>query len=248
MSPAWTILRRRLAAERLIGTFIKLPALEAIDLAAERLDFVVVDLEHSQLDELGARRLVRHAHAIGLPALVRLPLPDRERVNRILEAGAAGIQVPTVRRAATLEAVRAAMRYAPAGERSISLAQTGAGYGSTPLREFLDGQDAGPLLVAQIETATTDDPLERIAAARPDVLFVGALDLTVDLEHDAERLRTRVGEIASAAATAGIPLGGAGIDDEALRYDLLGSDVALLRAGLGRALEERRKHVRGQLE
>lgn len=245
MTPPWTALRERIAQGRALGTFVKLPAAEAIDLAAAQLDFAVVDLEHSQLDELEARRLVRHAAAIGFPVLVRLPLPTRDRVNRILEAGAAGIQVPTVRSAATVRETRDLMRYPPHGNRSISLAQAPAAYGATALREFLDGQGEGPLLVAQIETAETDDPLERIAAAGPDVLFVGPLDLSVELGLDDDRVRERIAEIERTAAAAGIALGAAGIDNDAVRYDVVGSDVALLRAGLtGVAEAERKRHAR----
>jgi 4-hydroxy-2-oxoheptanedioate aldolase len=245
LTAPWTTLRQRLAQGRVVGTFLKLPAVETVELAAERLDFAVVDLEHSQLDELEARRLVRHAHAIGFPALVRLPAPGRDRVNRILEAGAAGIQVPTVRSAATVSDTRAAMRYAPQGNRSISLAQAPAGYGAVGLRKFLDDQDPGPLLVAQIETAATDDSLEQIAAAGPDVLFVGPLDLRVELDLDDERVRERIAEIERTAAAAGIVLGGAGIDNDAVRYDVVGSDVALLRESLaGVAEAERKRHAR----
>jgi 4-hydroxy-2-oxoheptanedioate aldolase len=240
MTP-WTTLRQRMAQGRIVGTFLKLPALETIELAAQQLDFAVVDLEHSQLDELEARRLVRHGAAIGLPVVVRLPLPDRDRVNRILEAGAAGIQIPTVRRAATIEDLRDAMRYAPHGSRSISLGQAPAGYGAIALADFLEAQGEGPLLVAQIETASTDDDLDRIAAARPDVLFAGPLDLAVDLGLDDGRVQRRIDEIAKAAERAGIVLGGAGVERDAVRYDVAGSDIALLRDGLAHAARERRR-------
>jgi 2-keto-3-deoxy-L-rhamnonate aldolase RhmA len=133
------------------------------------------------------------------------------------------------------------MRYAPRGSRSISLAQAPAGYGATPLAQFVEGEGEGPLLVAQIETATTDDSLAKIAAAGPDVLFVGPMDLTVDLGLDIDRVRARRDEIAAAAEQARIYLGGVAIDGEPLRYDLIGSDLALLRGAFHRAAEERKK-------
>lgn len=244
MPPSWTRLRRSLDTGTVLGTFLKLPATEAVDVVAAAFDFAVIDMEHSQLDEGEARRLVRHADAIGFPAVVRLPIAERDRVNRILEAGAAGIQISTVRRAKTITDTRRAMRYAPAGDRSISLGQPSAGYGSADLDEFLGAQREGPLLVAQIETAATDDPLEEIARAGADVLFIGSLDLRVELDGDAERLRERVQEIARVASAAGVTLGGAGIEDAALRYDVVGSDITILRSALVRAAKERRSHVR----
>jgi 2-keto-3-deoxy-L-rhamnonate aldolase RhmA len=219
------------------GLFLKLPSTEVVDVVrAAGFDFAVADLEHSQLGEADARALVRHARAIGLPALVRIPEVDRGLVNRLLEAGAAGIQLSTVRRAAQVRELRAATCYAPAGTRSISLAHPQAGYGGIPLGDYLAAQ-AGepPLIVAQIETAATDDPLEEILAERPDAVFIGTTDLSVDLGLDPERVRARVEEVAAAAERAGIPLGAFGLDDPRVAYHLVSSDLALLRAAVADA-------------
>src|SRR3954468_21748336 len=140
------MLRRR---NRRRGLFVKLGATEVLDIAARSgVDFVVVDLEHSQLSEADGLRLTRHAAAIGLPALVRLPELDRGAVNRLLEAGARGIQLSTVRRAADVRALRAMTRYAPDGNRSISLAHPQAGYGGTALSDYLcERAEQPPLIV-----------------------------------------------------------------------------------------------------
>jgi 4-hydroxy-2-oxoheptanedioate aldolase len=181
---------------------------------------------------------VRHARAVGLPALVRVPALDRGQVNRLLEAGAAGMQLSTVRSVAEVRALRAATRYAPEGSRSISLAHPAAGYGATPLADYLAERAADPpLLVAQIETATTEDPLDDVLAAGVDVAFVGTTDLSVDLGLDAAGVQARVEEIAAAAERAGVALGGFGLDDERVTYDVVGSDLALLRTAVGRTAE-----------
>lgn len=214
------------------GTFLKLPALEVVEIAAAELDFAVVDLEHSQLTEADALRLVRHAWVLGFPALVRLHELDRALVNRLLEAGAAGIQLSSVRRAAEVEALRDASLYAPGGTRSISLAHPLARYGATSLGDYLAAQEP-PLLVAQLETAETVDPLEAILAAGADVAFVGVTDLTVDLGLDERRVEARIAEIAAAAEAAGVVLGGFG-RDERWRYAIASSDLALLREAYAR--------------
>jgi 4-hydroxy-2-oxoheptanedioate aldolase len=225
-------LRAALGERRLAGTFLKLPALEVVEIAAAQLDFAVIDLEHSQLSDSEALRLVRHAWALGFPAVVRLHELDRGLVNRLLEAGAAGIQLSSVRRAAEVEALRAASLYAPGGTRSISLAHPLARYGATPLRDYL-AEEQPPLVVAQIETAETDDPLDTILGAGVDVAFVGVTDLSVDLGLDVERVEARVAEIAAAADAAGVVLGGFG-GDERWRYAVASSDLALLREAYAR--------------
>lgn len=220
-------LRARLDEGRVLGTFVKLPAVESIDLCAEALDFCVVDYEHSQLSEADVLRLVRHADAIGFAAVVRIPQLDAGLVNRLLEAGAAGIQLSSVRRADDVRALRAATRYAPAGRRSISLAHPQAAYGGTPLRDYL-GSIEPPLVVIQIETRETDDPLAALAAAGADVIFLGLTDLLVDCGLDDAAAAIRADEIGAAAAAADVTLGGFG-RDERFRYTVISSDVALLR-------------------
>jgi 4-hydroxy-2-oxoheptanedioate aldolase len=230
MSVRISRIREALQARRLVGTFLKLPALESVEIAAAQLDFAVVDLEHSQLSEAEARRLVRHAYAIGFPAVVRIPELDRGLVNRLLEAGAAGIQLSMVTRAAQVAGLRRELSYPPGGGRSISLAHPVAGYGRTPLREYVTDSPV-PLAVVQVETMETEDPLDEILAAAPDVVFVGATDLLVDAGLDENRARRRVDEVAAATARSGAVLGGFG-SDERYRYSVVSSDVALLQEAI----------------
>jgi 4-hydroxy-2-oxoheptanedioate aldolase len=227
--------------ERVIGTFLKLPGPDAAEvLAGAGFDFAIVDREHSQLSDAEARAAVRTLRSLGLPALVRVPALDRGEVNRLLEAGADGIQLSTVRSAAQARGLAQATRYPPAGARSISLAHARAGYGALGLADYLTASDGGsaPLAVLQLETATTDDPLAGILAAGADVAFIGTTDLLVDVELDAEAARRRGDEIAAAAEHVGVPWGGFAADAKAAarlaaqgaRYIVVGSDLALLRA------------------
>jgi 4-hydroxy-2-oxoheptanedioate aldolase len=222
--------------------FLKLGATEVVDIVARSgLDFAVIDLEHSQLTEAEGLRLTRHSAALGFPALVRVPELDRAAVNRLLEAGARGIQLSSVRSVAQVEALRAATRYAPEGDRSVSVAHPGAAYGAVPLAEYIESQRVSPPeLVVQIESADTDDPLADVLAAGADVAFVGTTDLAVDLRLDSARLDERVRAIAAAAAAAGVELGGFALDHPDATYDVRGSDVALLRAAV---VDHAREHA-----
>lgn len=212
------------------GVFVKLPSNQVVDVLADAgLDFAVVDLEHSQLSEAEGIRLVEHSLALGFPALVRVPDMDRGAVNRLLEAGAVGIQLSTVRSVRQVRELRDAMLYPPAGRRSISLAHRGASYGKGGVREYLAAErERPPRMVIQLETGTTDDPLEEILGERPDIAFIGTTDLTVDLGLDEERVRARVEEIAAAAEAAGVSLGAFGLDDSRVVYDVVSSDVSML--------------------
>ena len=225
-----------------VGTFVKLPSPDVVEVAAAAgFAFVVVDLEHSALSERDAIGLVRHADLCGLPAVVRLPGVDASLVNRLLESGASGIQLSMLRTEAEAHALRAATRFAPDGTRSISLTNRVAEYGARGLRQFLDDEtDAPPLLVGQIETASTE-PLEKVLPGL-DVCFVGTTDLSVDLgmPADADVLRSAVADIAAAARAAGVAFGGwapslaaaDGLGLGAADYLVVGSDLQILAAGL----------------
>lgn len=241
-------LREALRSGPVVGTFVKLPVPDLmVVLAAAEIDFVVVDLEHSTLSQAEAIDLVRSAVAADLPALVRLPSVDAGLVNRLLEAGAAGIQLSML---STLDQRRAlvdATRFAPHGRRSISLANPAAAFGAVPPHELvrLDHQDP-PVLVGQVETAQTD-PLDELLAGL-DVAFVGTTDLAVDLGESAgaEALRAAVDAVRAAASGLGIGFGGwvaarGLVDDMGLadaRYVVVSSDLQVLASGLRRLVAD----------
>lgn len=229
-----------------LGTFVKLPSTEVVDLVAlAGFDLMVVDLEHSQLSEADARQLVRHAFAIGLPAVVRLPEVARGTINRLLESGAAGIQVSMITRREQVDQLVAYTRFPPGGSRSISLTSVAAGYGSMPMADYLSGVAAGPLLVGQIETAATTDPLDDLLG-NLDVAFCGTTDLSVDLGEpgrtDGPAVTARIEEVAQAVhrtpghvVFGGFGVGQTGVDrlrSAGARYLVVGSDLGVLGAAL----------------
>jgi len=249
-----TRLRERLrGGPPLVGTFVKLPALESVDLVRSLgFDLAVVDGEHSQLDEGAILSLLRHGAALDLPMLVRTSTRDAGSLNRMIEAGAAGIQLSTLRACGERDALVSATRYAPDGTRSVSLAHPAADYSGIPLTQYLERSKEFPLLVGQIETASTIDPLPEIMRGL-DAAFIGTTDLSVDLGRpgmlDDARVTGRVSEIATAASSAGVALGAwvasadalAKLGDARFRYVLVGSDLQALRAGLSMVASAARK-------
>jgi len=236
-----TRLRERLAAGA-VGTFGKLPVPEVLELfETAGLDFAVIDLEHSALTPADAVALAGHACLLGLPALVRLPEVDAGLVNRLLEAGAAGIQLSMLRSAAQTRALRRAALYAPEGARSISLVHRAAGFGSWPLEDVVAAARAAPpVLVGQIES-DVERPLTAVVRGL-DVAFVETTDLavTLGLKPGSALLAARLREIEQAARTAGAAFGGWTPDLEEAKalglgdagYLITGSDLQVLATGL----------------
>lgn len=205
------MLRDVLAERAAVGTFLKLPRAEVVEvLALAGLDFAVCDMEHGQLDERDAREVLLASRVAGLPIVVRVTELDRGLINRLLEAGAAGIQLARVRSRAGTAAFADLMRYPPEGSRSLSQAQPAAGYGREPLPSYLRRSNDSALLVGQIETADNDDPLTDVLNGL-DVAFIGTLDLSVDVgapgQLDAPAVATRIRAVEQAARETDTPLG-----------------------------------------
>lgn len=232
-------LRKGLSQGRLDGVFVKLPSLESIDcVRLAGLDFAVLDLEHSGIDERSAFDQLAYGRALGLACLVRVADVDAVFVNRLLEAGAAGIQLSDVTRRSEVEALIAATRFPPDGQRGVSTSHRVAGFGSQPVDQYVRGSEA-PFLVVQVERGATADPLDQIVDPRLDVCFIGAVDLSVELGVpgvvDAPEVSARSDEIAAAARVAGVALGqhtGAGGFHDDARYVTLGTDATAMLRGL----------------
>jgi 2-keto-3-deoxy-L-rhamnonate aldolase RhmA len=249
MVEAIAALRERLERTPVaLGTFVKLPGLESIECVARSgFDFAVVDMEHSQLAEDEARRLVAYARAVGFPCLVRLPQVDAGEIGRYLEAGAAGIQLSDVRTSDEVGALVSAARFPPEGDRGVSTTHPGGDFGRMPVDEYLSGPR--PLLVIQIECAETVDPLEELFAHEIDVCFVGVVDLSVSVgtpgRTDSDAVQARIADVAAAAGASGRAFGhhlaGGVVPSPEARYLTAGTDVTALAGGLERLAADARK-------
>ena len=204
-------LRDKLNVRTVVGTFVKLGRREVIDiLAVAGLDFAICDLEHSQITEQEAGNLITAGRACALPVIVRVAHFDSGQINRLLEAGAAGIQLPQLQTIEQASAFHSTCKYPPQGSRSLSLAQPAAGYGSEPLTGYIQRSNREVLLVGQLESKELERPLTTLIKEL-DIAFIGSLDLTVDMgapgKLDDPAVQQRVHEIEEAAAAANIHLG-----------------------------------------
>lgn len=238
-----TDLKQRLRLGPCIGTFLKLPRPEVVDiLALAGFDFVICDMEHAQIAETEAREVIRACVAAGLPVVVRLPEPVQGLVNRLLEAGAVGIQMPRLRSAQETRQLHSMMHFPPVGTRSVGNANPLAGYGAVPIPKYLEQENARVLTIGQFETREMDQPCDPMFEGL-DVAFIGPTDLSVDFgapgNFSDPTVQQRVAEVEDAAAKAGTIMGAfAGTLEETQRYLAAGyryiavsGDISLLSKG-----------------
>jgi 2-keto-3-deoxy-L-rhamnonate aldolase RhmA len=231
-------LRQALLRRPCFGTFLKIPRPEVVDmLALAGFDFVVVDMEHGQITELEARTVILASAAAGISAVVRLPDPAPGVVNRLLEAGAEGIQMPKLRARADAERLSAMMHFPPEGVRSIGIANSWARYGMVPNETVIRDANERSVAIGMLETKEVEEPIERVLEPL-DVAFIGPSDLGIEfglpishpdvqahvkkIEEAARQTKTLLGFPAKSAEQA-LDLAGRGY-----RYIPLSNDVAMM--------------------
>lgn len=174
-------LRTRMhAGETLIGTFVKTPAHDVIEvLALSGLDFICLDAEHAAFDRARTDACLAMARALSLPTLVRVPWARPELIQGALDSGATGIVLPHISSAtAAAEAAKAA-RFGHGG-RGFAGSTRWAGFGAGAMPDLLARSQAETVVIAMIEEPEGVAAATEIAATDGiDALMLGPADLSV---------------------------------------------------------------------
>jgi 4-hydroxy-2-oxoheptanedioate aldolase len=232
-----------------LGTWIKLPAVESVELMAlAGFDFIVIDLEHSPLSIETVSTLVAVAHGRGVCPLVRVPDHSPAWVSRCLDAAASGVLVPHVDSLAQARQVAASARFEPDGGRGVGPTTRAGSWGMRPLADYLT-PDPAPVVIAQVESSQgLDEAVDVVAAGAVDAMFIGPADLSVALGKPVSHpdVVPRIDAIVAACQDAGTPLGTAiGADPAAAArlagagysFVMVSNDATILGTG-GRSLVE----------
>ena len=199
---------RLIAGESMLGTFIKTPGVQAIEVLGDvGLDFVVIDAEHGPWDRSAIDLAVLAAKAGGIDALVRVE--STAAILTALDCGATGVMVPHVSSAKIAREVVDACRYR-GGRRGFSNSSRAGGYGRLGLTAHMDAGDSRTTVIAMLEDPEALDPIDAIVAVDGiDAFFLGRGDLTVALGEsstDAAPVRAAIARFIRAVTKARKPL------------------------------------------
>ena len=198
---------RMLSGERLVGTFVKIPAYEMIEYLADTgLDFICLDGEHSPFDRARMDACLAMARAFDFPTLVRIPSGSPENVLQALDSGAVGVVCPHIDTPEKARALAKAARFGDGG-RGFAGSTRWAGLTRRGMPEILEQSETETVVIGQIEEPAGVDAVDEIAATPGlDGLFIGPADLTVAYGETAlwsEKLMDAYARVGAACAKAG---------------------------------------------
>lgn len=252
-SPSGGLFRAALDRGIALGTWIKIPAVEVMELVAlAGFDFVVIDLEHSPIGVETAYHLIGTARYTGVAPIVRVPTVDGGLVGRILDAGAEGIMVPHVDTVADAKAAVSAVRFPPLGARGVGSTSRAGLWGALSRAEYLRHGQEEVVLIAQLESARACRDAGAIGSVEGvDALLVGAADLAVSeggVESDPE-IVALIALAVSQSLSVGTPIGNAGGPGSAavrasveagFTFTMLSNDASLLATAARAAVDAAR--------
>jgi 4-hydroxy-2-oxoheptanedioate aldolase len=170
------------AARPVLGAFLGLPMPALVEVVGRSgFDFVILDGEHGCFSAESLEECLRAAAAVNLPAIVRPPDTDPQHIQAALDAGAHGVQVPSVAEPAQGRLIVEASYFPPRGRRGFGSTTRAAGYGFTPRSQVVRAADDETLVIIQVETRKGIENLSDILAVDGvDMVFLGTSDMSLD--------------------------------------------------------------------
>ncbi|MFQ5690679.1 MAG: HpcH/HpaI aldolase/citrate lyase family protein [Gemmatimonadota bacterium] len=207
-----TDLKARLArGEATIGSWMTLGHSGIAEIMVDAgFDWLVVDLEHTAITIRETEDLIRTIELKGCVPLVRLTSNDPDQIKRVMDAGAHGVVVPMVRSATEAETAVRAVRYPPAGTRSVGLGRA-QGYGPR-FAEYAAKINTEAVVLVQIEHVDSLRNLEEILTVDGvDGSVIGPYDLSGSLGHpgvlDHPDLLSELRRYEEVSKRVGVPMG-----------------------------------------
>jgi 4-hydroxy-2-oxoheptanedioate aldolase len=238
--------RRLMAGETVFGSFFKVDSPTIAELyGLAGFDFLILDAEHGCLSHSQIENLVRTCELMGMSSVVRTPDAEEANLLHVLDSGASGIQVPSLKSASEVRDVIRKAKYWPVGERGSARACRAAGYGT--MADYEQRANAETLVSVHVENKEMVEDIEALCQIDElDVLFIGPGDLSASLGHpgnaghpDVVAAIDRVIEVAAGRKHLGTVVGNAKALEtyvaRGVHYIAWLSDLGLMRGALAGA-------------
>lgn len=137
---------------------------------------VILDLQHGELGVDAACGILRSIPRHNAYAWARVGSTDPGQILRLLDSGARGIVAPTIESREQAQALVAATKYLPVGNRSMGPSRPGLYIGDS----YAEAGNLAVSTIAQIETRIGVERAEEIISTPGlDSIYIGPADLAV---------------------------------------------------------------------
>lgn len=190
-----------------VGTFQGIPSAAIAEMAGlAGMDFTILDQEHGPLTAESSLPLCAAAERGGASPIVRVRENSPSEIQRALDIGAAGVEIPQIETREDAEAAVAAARFDPLGERGLSPYVRAGGYDGSD--NYTAEQNDKTLVAIHVEGQEGLDNLDGILDVEGiDLVFLGPYDLSQSLgiagQVTDERVEETMEDVCSRARDAG---------------------------------------------
>jgi len=207
-------------------------------------DWVLVETEHTAIDNSDVLPVLMAIEGRGAAPLVRLASVDPVQAKAVLDSGAAGIFVPLVNNRQDAELSVRMAKYPPQGNRGVGLARA-HGYG-VDFEEYIRCANEDGLVVVQIEDISAVECIDEILMVEGiDVAYIGPYDLSMSMGYPGQlnhpEVKKAMDRVKEAALRHGVSPGIHLLHPEQVEKDLdarleegyrfiaIGSDIVILQ-------------------
>lgn len=211
MTAEESLRERLLSGETVVGTFQLLNSPMAAEIAGVAgMDFTILDQEHGPLTAETCVGMCAAVQQAGAAPIVRVRNNTEAEIQRALDIGAAGVEIPQIETAEDAEAAVEHARFDPLGSRGLSPYVRAGGY--TGSAEYTDRQNAETAVIVHIEGERGVENLDEILDVEGiDVLFLGPYDMSQSLgipgQVGDDRVATLMSDVCERATDAGTVVG-----------------------------------------
>jgi 4-hydroxy-2-oxoheptanedioate aldolase len=212
------------AGEPALGLSVMIPSPQLVEMAAGAgFDWVLIDCEHGSITRESAELMIMAAEASNITPIVRPRTKGHQDIVELMDCGAAGVQVPHVITPDDARAAVNAVKFHPAGKRSLAAGTRASGYGyKGSMADFTQAANKETLIAVQIEDEAALAHVDEILKVDGiDVFFIGPSDLSASMGHPgnpkaepvAKAIDATLKTIVAAGKTPGMPSGVDNVDE-----------------------------------
>jgi 4-hydroxy-2-oxoheptanedioate aldolase len=175
------LLKEKLAKGKVVfGPFMKFTDPAAVEIAGlAGFDFVIIDMEHGPVTYENTQNLIRAAEIRNITPIIRVSENKDIFIQRALDIGAHGVQVPQISTPENAEYVVHSSKFHPHGERGVCRYVRAADFSATPKSDYFRQANTETITIIHIEGVEGIRNLETIVQVNDiDIIFLGPYDLS----------------------------------------------------------------------